>query len=52
MSRLIQLRLGLALIGVVIWAYGYRADDTMLRWIGIGFLAGSVVLRFAGPKRK
>ena len=46
MSRLTQLKLGLAIIGLLLWGYGYRVDDSRLRWIGIGFLAGAALLRF------
>ena len=46
MSRLTQLKLGLALIGMILWGAGYRVDDARLRWIGIGFLAAAAALRF------
>jgi hypothetical protein len=45
-SRLNQLKLGLALIGLIIWGYGARIGHSGLQWIGIGFLAAAVVLRF------
>ena len=46
MSRLNQLKLGLALIGLIIWGYGARIDHNGLQWTGIGFLCAAVVLRF------
>jgi hypothetical protein len=49
-SRHTQIRLALALIGVLVWGYGTRVSDSDLRWIGIGFLAAAVALRFV-PKR-
>jgi hypothetical protein len=45
-----QMRLAFAAIGIMVWGYGYRADDSRLRWIGIVFLAVAVALRFV-PKR-
>ena len=51
MTRVTQLRLAAALIGVIIWAYAYRADDNRLRWIGIAFLALALLFRFAEPRR-
>jgi len=46
MSGLTQLKLGLALAGLILFGYGVRTDVTWLRWAGVGFLAGAVVLRF------
>ena len=45
MTPLLQARLALSLIGVILFGYGVRTDDSRLRLIGIGFLAVSVVLR-------
>lgn len=44
-SWLTQLKLGLAIAGIILWGYGARADVEWLRWTGIGFLAASVVVR-------
>jgi hypothetical protein len=52
MSGLTQLKLGLALIGLILWGYGARAEVEWLRWVGIGFLAASAVLRFVGPRSR
>lgn len=46
MSALTQLKLGLVLIGLILFGYGLRVDNERLRWIGIAFLAAAVVLRF------
>jgi hypothetical protein len=51
MTTLIWIRLAVAAIGFVVWAYGYRVDDPMVRWIGIAFLAVAVLLRFVPSKR-
>ncbi len=52
LSALSQLKLGLAVIGVILFGWGARVDDPRLRWIGIAFLAAAVVLRFIGRRRR
>jgi hypothetical protein len=42
----------LAIMGLVVWGYGYRTDDTTLRWIGIGFFAAATILRFAKRRER
>jgi hypothetical protein len=42
---LLQARLALSLIGVILFGYGVRVDDSRLRLFGIGFLAVSLLLR-------
>jgi hypothetical protein len=51
MSALSQLKLGLALIGLILFGYGMRVDDNRLRWMGMGFLAAATILRFVKPRR-
>lgn len=46
MSPLSHLKLGLAVVGIILWGYGVRSDVNWLRWTGIGFLAVAAVLRF------
>jgi hypothetical protein len=46
------IRLAVAAIGLVVWAYGYQADDVTIRWVGIAFLAVAVLLRFIAPRRR
>ena len=50
MIRSTQIKLGVALLGVLIWGIGQRVDSAAIRWVGIAFLATAVVLRFL-PKR-
>ena len=50
MSTLTQLKLGLAVAGLILWGYGVRADVDSLRWTGIAFLAAAAILRFVGPR--
>jgi hypothetical protein len=49
-KRLLLARSALAVIGVVVWGYGYRVDDPNVRLAGIAVLAVSLLLRFV-PKR-
>ena len=50
MIRSTQIKLGVAAVGLLVWGYGQRVDNAMIRWVGIAFLAAAVVLRFL-PKR-
>jgi hypothetical protein len=49
-AQLLLTRLVLALVGVAIWGYGYRTDDSQVRFVAIGILAVALLLRFV-PKR-
>jgi len=50
-TRLLRARMALALIGLILFVYGVRiddptrSDDDRLRWIAIGFLGVSLLLR-------
>lgn len=46
MTRLSHLKLGIFVIGLVLWGYGARTDHSLLRWMGIGFIAAAALLRF------
>lgn len=46
MSTLTKVKLGLTLIGLILFAYGARMDDATIRSIGIGFVAVAWVMRF------
>jgi len=46
LKRRTEIQLALAAIGVVVWAFGARGEDTRLQWIGIGFFAAATALRF------
>jgi len=52
MNIVSQLKLGLALAGLILWGYGVRAEINWLRWVGIGFLAAAAVMRFWKPRSK
>lgn len=46
MSRFLQVRVAVALIGVAVWGFGLLRDDERVRLVGIAVLALSLVLRF------
>ena len=33
-------------IGLVVWGYGQRVDDTRLTLVGVGFFVAATLLRF------
>ena len=47
MKRVLVARLVLTAIAVLIWGYGYRADQPQIRLVAIALLAVSLLLRFA-----
>jgi hypothetical protein len=50
MTTLTWVRFAIAVLGILVWAYGYRADDATIRLVGIALLAVAVLLRF-WPRR-
>ena len=50
MKGLLLARITLAALGVVVWGYGLRVDDSRIRLVGIIGLAISLILRFV-PRR-
>lgn len=40
------MKVALATVGIITWAYGVREDDHRVRWLGIAFLACAFLLRF------
>lgn len=47
MTRLTHLQLGIAAMGIILWGYGVRAEDSLFRLLGIGALLVATLLRFA-----
>lgn len=39
-------KVALAVVGILVWAYGARVDNPHVRWAGIGLLAVAFLLRF------
>ena len=50
MTRLLITRMVVTLIGVAVWGYGQRTDQSQLRILGMVILAIALLLRFA-PRR-
>ena len=50
MTRYMQLKIALSIIGLILLVWGIRVDDARIRWIAIAFLVVSVLLRFL-PRR-
>ena len=50
MNRLVIVKIVLAIVGIGIFAYGARVDDRTIRWVGLGFVVLSFVLRFVRNK--
>jgi hypothetical protein len=46
MTAVTRARLAVAVLGLGVWGFGYRWDDTRVRWIGIAMLAAAVLMRF------
>ena len=44
-KRRTEIQLALAAIGVVVWAFGVRAEDARLQWTGIAFFGAATVVR-------
>jgi hypothetical protein len=49
---LLKVRIGIAAMGIVVWAYAVRVGDRQLSRIGIIMLALSLALRFFGRRRR
>ena len=45
------MRLAIAAVGVMVWAYAHRVENDRIRWVGIAMLAVAVLMRFI-PRRK
>jgi hypothetical protein len=46
MDRVMVLKVACALAGVGIFAYGVRAEDNVVRWVGIALVIVAFLLRF------
>ena len=51
MTWLMKIRLGIAAMAVVVWAYAVKVDDSRLRLAGIVLLMVALLLRFADRRR-
>ena len=50
MDRVTVAKVAFALAGVGTFAYGVRSEDTIIRWVGIGFVVLAFLLRFMKKK--
>jgi hypothetical protein len=51
LTLLTQARLALAMFGMLIFGYGVRVADSRVRWVGVGCLAVSLLLRWFPERR-
>lgn len=51
MTTLVKVRLVIAAMAVVVWGYGYSAEDARVRLAGIVLLAISLLLRWVPRTR-
>lgn len=45
MKRRTEVQIALLVMGLIVWGYGQRTDNSRLTWIGLGFFAAATVLR-------
>jgi len=50
MSPFTIAKLALMLIAAILFAWGIRTDDSVLRWAAIAFLFIALILRFFKPR--
>jgi hypothetical protein len=49
---MVRLKLALVVIGLIIWTWGYRVEDSFLRAVGIVVLLIAFLLRFVGRRSR
>jgi hypothetical protein len=52
MSPFLTAKLALMLVAAILLGWGIRADNSALRWAGIGFLFIALILRFFKPTQR
>jgi hypothetical protein len=52
MSQLVRWKLALFVIGLTLWAWGYRTDDSSFHIAGILALLVAFLLRFVGRRSR
>ena len=50
-QALSSVKLAVALVGLLTWAYGVYVDAPSVRWLGIAFLVAAFLLRFIRRRR-
>jgi Ca2+/Na+ antiporter len=51
-TPLSTLRVTIAIVGILIFMWGARTQDEIVRWVGIAFLVVALVLRFLSRVRR
>ena len=51
MNTITQLKLGIVLVALIVWAYGYRANNRTVMWVGMGLVVVAFLLRFVPQRR-
>jgi len=46
MTHRTEIQLALLVMGLIVWGYGQRTDDSRLTWIGLAFFVAATILRF------
>ena len=52
MSAITWIKVAVAVLGITIWAYGFRQDDAVIRWVGIAVIACAALMRFYRPRSR
>lgn len=50
MNTIVRMKLALFVIGLILWTWGYRSDDSYFRIAGIVVLLVAFLLRFVGRR--
>jgi hypothetical protein len=45
-----ELQIALLVVGMIVWGYGQRSQNTVLQYTGLGFFAAAVALRLFKKK--
>ena len=45
-----EIQIVLIIVGMIVWGYGQRSENTVLQYTGLGFFAAATALRFAKKK--
>ena len=51
MNTITRLKLGIVLVALIIWAYGFRTENRSLMWVGMGLVVAAFLLRFVPQRR-
>lgn len=51
MDRITLLKIACAIVGVGVFAYGVRNEDSVVRWVGIALVIVAFLLRFVKKRQ-